>query len=90
MLEDRRHALTSRLCPALQLYLSPEQTKALQGNNSQGPVYKVYEAIGPQAESKFQTAPASGFGTSTRSIKYSNPNPGPGACASSVIMHAKQ
>lgn len=60
------------------LYLSQEQSKAMQGNNSQGPVYKSYEAIGPQPESKFETLPAPGFGTSTRSIKYGNPNPGPG------------
>jgi len=61
-----------------QLYLSPEQTKAMVGNNSQGPVYKAYEAIGPQPESKYATLPMPGFGTSTRSINYKNPNPGPG------------
>ncbi|KAG1677650.1 hypothetical protein FOA52_010432 [Chlamydomonas sp. UWO 241] len=60
------------------LYLSPEQTKTLQGNNSQGPVYKAYESIGPQPESKYATLPSSGFGTSTRSINYKTGNPGPG------------
>lgn len=63
------------------LYLSPEQTKAMSGNNSQGPVYRTYEAIGPQPESKFQSAPAPGFGTSARSIKYQTPVPGPGTYA---------
>lgn len=63
------------------LYLSPEQTKTIAGNNSQGPVYKTYEGIGPQPESKFQSSPAAGFGTSARSIKYATPVPGPGTYA---------
>eukprot|EP00983_Pelagomonas_calceolata_P071927 1151454-Pelagomonas_calceolata.AAC.3 len=63
----------------MQLYLSPEQAKAMHGNNSQGPVYKPYEAIGPQPESKFATAPAPGFGTAPRSLKSKHGNyPGPG------------
>ena len=50
----------------------------MSGNNSQGAVYKVFGAIGPQPDSKFASAAASGFGTSTRSIKYGGNTPGPG------------
>lgn len=31
----------------LQQYLSPEHAKAMSGNNSQGPVYKVYVSTTP-------------------------------------------
>ena len=73
-------SLLIHACPRLsQLYLSPEQTKTMSGNNSQGAVYKVYGALGPQPDSKFPTATAAGFGTSTRSIKYGGATPGPGA-----------
>ncbi|KAF5827930.1 flagellar associated protein [Dunaliella salina] len=62
------------------LYLSPEQAKAMHGNNSQGPVYKSYEAVGPQPESRHTTAPAPGFGTAPRSQKSKHGNyPGPGS-----------
>jgi len=60
------------------LYLSPEQTKTMSGNNSMGAVYKCFDSIGPQPDSKFPSAPAAGFGTSTRSIKYGGVTPGPG------------
>ncbi|GAX74496.1 hypothetical protein CEUSTIGMA_g1945.t1 [Chlamydomonas eustigma] len=61
------------------LYLSPEQAKAQAGNVSQGAVYKVYQGIGTQPDSKFPTAASTGFGTSSRSIKYGANNfPGPG------------
>lgn len=63
------------------LYLSSEQTKATSGNNSQGPVYKTMSAIGPQPESQYHSSLATGFGTSTRSIKYGNKVPGPGTYA---------
>ncbi|KAL6748123.1 flagellar associated protein [Haematococcus lacustris] len=63
------------------LYLSQEQTKAMQGNNSQGAVYKSYSAIGPQPESKYQSVPMPGFGTSTRTIKDKKNIPGPGSYA---------
>ena len=43
-----------------------------------GAVYKCYDSIGPQPDSKFPSAPAAGFGTSTRSIKYGGVTPGPG------------
>lgn len=70
-----------------QLYLSQEQAKAVQGNNSQGPVYKPYAAIGPQPESKYATAPVSGFGTSARQAKNKGGNyPGPGALRARVAL----
>lgn len=50
----------------------------MSGNNSMGAVYKCYDSIGPQPDSKFPSAPAAGFGTSTRSIKYGGVTPGPG------------
>ncbi len=66
-------------CMRSQLYLSPEQARAQSGNVSQGAVYKVYQSIGPQPDSKYPTAAAPGFGTSSRSIKYGSNNfPGPG------------
>ena len=59
--------------------MSQEQAKAMHGNNSQGPVYKPYESIGPQPESKFATAPVPGFGISARTPKSKHGNyPGPG------------
>lgn len=80
------HAEHSMCLPAPlarpQLYLSQEQAKAMHGNNSQGPVYKPYAAIGPQPESKYNTAPALGFGTSARSAKDKRgAYPGPGVWA---------
>mmetsp|Transcript_4343 Transcript_4343/g.9399 ORF Transcript_4343/g.9399 Transcript_4343/m.9399 type:complete len:303 (+) Transcript_4343:168-1076(+) len=70
---------TSHRDAAAKLYLSAEQAKAMNGNNSQGPVYKSYGAIGPQPESKYQSSAAPGFGTSARGVKYGKNNiPGPG------------
>lgn len=64
----------------LKLHMSQEQTKAMQGNNSQGAVYKYQSAIGTQPESKYASASAIGFGSSSRSIKYGkNGVPGPGS-----------
>ncbi len=61
------------------MYLSPEQTKALSGNNSQGPVYKAYGSIGPQPDSRYASQPAPGFGTSARTYKDTRASfPGPG------------
>uniref|UniRef100_A0A7S0RKV2 Flagellar associated protein n=1 Tax=Chlamydomonas leiostraca TaxID=1034604 RepID=A0A7S0RKV2_9CHLO len=63
----------------MKLYLSREQANAMSGNNSQGPVYKSYGAIGPQPESKYASMPAPGFGSSARSMKDKRGNyPGPG------------
>lgn len=63
----------------IQLYLSSEQAKAMNGNNSQGPVYKSFGAIGPQPESRYSTAAATGFGTSARAMKDRKSYiPGPG------------
>mmetsp|Transcript_21776 Transcript_21776/g.37140 ORF Transcript_21776/g.37140 Transcript_21776/m.37140 type:complete len:301 (+) Transcript_21776:54-956(+) len=64
----------------LKLYLSQEQSKAMNGNNSQGPVYKTFGGLGPQPDSRYISQPASGFGTSTRQTKDSRVGyPGPGA-----------
>ncbi|MEW5299046.1 MAG: hypothetical protein WDW36_002096 [Sanguina aurantia] len=63
----------------LKLYLSQEQAKAMNGNNSQGAVYKNFSAIGPQPESKYLSATAPGFGTAARktgSARFSGA-PGP-------------
>jgi len=61
------------------LYLSPEQAKAMPGNNSQGPVYKTATALGPQPESRYMTLPAPGFGSATRAtVSVANKYPGPG------------
>lgn len=63
----------------MKLYLSQEQAKAVSGNNSQGPVYKTFSAIGPQPESRYSSLPAPGFGTSTRATKDTRTAfPGPG------------
>lgn len=65
---------------ATKQYISPEHAKVSQGNNSQGPVYKTYSAIGNQPESRVATAPVVGFGTSARSQKLGKSGvPGPGA-----------
>ncbi|GLI63074.1 hypothetical protein VaNZ11_005976 [Volvox africanus] len=61
------------------LYLSKEQTKAIPGSNSQGPVYKTYSAIGPQPESKYFSSSAPGFGSSDRTKSARSISPGPGA-----------
>lgn len=61
------------------LYLSKEQERARGGNNSPGPVYKSFAAIGPQPESIFQSSPAPGFGSSSRSENHATSVPGPGA-----------
>lgn len=71
---------TSHRDAFMKLYLSKEQANAMSGNNSQGPVYKSYQAIGPQPESKYTSMPAAGFGTSARTMRDRRGNlPGPGA-----------
>lgn len=61
-------------------YISPEHAKVMQGNNSQGAVYKIYSGIGTQPESQVPTAPTIGFGTAARLAKAGRAtSPGPGA-----------
>lgn len=62
----------------LQIYQSREVDRIMPGNNSQGPVYKSYAAIGPQPESKYASLPAPGFGSSGRPIPGRSGTPGPG------------
>lgn len=61
------------------MYLSGELTKTLAGNNSQGPVYRVYSSLGKQANGTKHNGGNLVFGSSARSEKYGNANmPGPG------------
>ena len=73
-------------CPSLclQTYVSPEvdraNCKATGGNNSQGAIYKVPNALGPQFLSTLESAPMTGFGGSQRpSMATKSGFPGPGA-----------
>ena len=70
--------------PCLQTYVSPEvdraNCKATGGNNSQGAIYKVPNALGPQFLSTLESAPMTGFGGSQRpSMATKSGFPGPGA-----------
>eukprot|EP00798_Chlamydomonas_sp_ICE-L_P011851 gene11851-14956_t len=58
-----------------------QKTKTQSGNNSQGAVYKYQSAIGIQPESKYESSSSTGFGSSSRSVKYDNKVPGPGSYA---------
>lgn len=61
-------------------YISPEHARAMNGNNSQGAVYKVYSGMGPQPESNLPNAASIGFGSAARLAKGGRSNsPGPGA-----------
>ncbi|GBF90044.1 flagellar associated protein [Raphidocelis subcapitata] len=51
---------------SLKQYLSPEHAKAVSGNNSQGPVYRLYSSVGPQPESTMQSPGTMSFGTAQR------------------------
>ena len=54
--------------------------KATGGNNSQGAIYKVPNALGPQFLSTLESAPMTGFGGSQRpSMATKSGFPGPGA-----------
>jgi len=65
---------------SMKMYLSAEQTKTVPGNNSQGPVYKLYSSVGRQQESVKVNPGTMSFGTSARLPKYGNNKaPGPGA-----------
>jgi hypothetical protein len=75
------------------LYMSQEQTKALGGNNSQGPIYKTYGGLGSQYESKYQSLPSPGFGSAPRLPKEkssSSQAPGPGAYPSAAGLGSQK
>uniref|UniRef100_A0A383WC15 Flagellar associated protein n=1 Tax=Tetradesmus obliquus TaxID=3088 RepID=A0A383WC15_TETOB len=64
---------------SLHQYLSPEHAKAMSGNNSQGPVYKVYSSMGQQPESTAAYPGTMTFGTAQRLPKPGKSGvPGPG------------
>ncbi|GBF88746.1 hypothetical protein Rsub_01647 [Raphidocelis subcapitata] len=70
---------TSTRESALRIYASREQAKKLPGNNSQGPVYRVYSSIGRQPESARANAGAAPFGTAQRLPRHGGRGaPGPG------------
>ena len=83
-LHIQRHTAATALSSCLQTYVSPEvdraNCKATGGNNSQGAIYKVPNALGPQFLSTLESAPMTGFGGSQRpSMATKSGFPGPGA-----------
>ncbi|KAI8474658.1 MAG: flagellar associated protein [Monoraphidium minutum] len=50
----------------LKQYISPEHAKVMSGNNSQGPVYKLYSSVGDQPESTMANPGTMTFGTAQR------------------------
>eukprot|EP00879_Flechtneria_rotunda_P016706 GHRR01017482.1.p1 GENE.GHRR01017482.1~~GHRR01017482.1.p1 ORF type:complete len:306 (+),score=70.82 GHRR01017482.1:1571-2488(+) len=64
---------------SLRQYISPEHARAMSGNNSQGPVYKVYSSVGPQPDSTVHNQGTMTFGTAQRLPKPGKSGvPGPG------------
>ncbi|CAG9463912.1 unnamed protein product [Pedinophyceae sp. YPF-701] len=65
---------------SLKQYISGDHAKVMPGNNSQGPIYKTTSAMGPQAESRYQSSGLYSFGTAPRLPKPGKKQvPGPGA-----------
>lgn len=55
----------------VQQYLSPEHAKAMSGNNSQGPVYKIYVSVLTRKPFRLQDEPQSVLQTNVVALTYS-------------------
>jgi len=72
-------------------YLSRDQTKAMQGNNSQGAIYRAPTSMGRQADSTYASAPAVGMGAGKRPPMHrTDGNPGPGHYRQTSVAYGPQ